>query len=67
MVGEAALFKRPQTLSRLHVRALGEDLAHALVSQEPDNSSPKSLMTLKSLKTELVLPIFFAVFFSSTF
>ena len=38
-----------------HVRALSEDLAHALIFHEPDNSALKSLMTLKSLKTGRVL------------
>ena len=33
------------------MRALGADVARALISHEPDNSSLKSLMTLKSLKT----------------
>ena len=33
------------------MRALSEDLAHALIFHEPDNSSLKSLMTLKSLET----------------
>ena len=37
------------------MRALSEDLVHALIFHEPDNSSLKSLMTLKSLKTGRVL------------